>query len=221
MHAAIFVTGVSLAQNPGQPTGGTEAQNATLRFAPGTIIRVELVKPVDAKKAKVGDEVIGKTMDDFLGDKKDVVAAKGLRVVGHIAEVSPREGDSASKLGIAFDKIVPKSGTDVALKASLQAIGLPQSNASPGAAGSDDQEMVDSARGAAKLSMGVPGRDGPDYGTPSQGGSGAQLPPNAQGVVGMPGVSLSTGTAGDSLLSSAKRNVKLDSGTQMILCIVK
>jgi hypothetical protein len=44
-----------------------------------------------------------------------------------------------------------------------------------------------------------------------------RLTPDAQGVVGMSGLSLSTGAAQDSLLSSPKHNVKLDSGTQMIL----
>jgi hypothetical protein len=37
----------------------------------------------------------------------------------------------------------------------------------------------------------------------------------------MPGVSLSTGAAEDSLLSSQKHNVKLDSGTQMILRVMQ
>ena len=47
-----------------------------------------------------------------------------------------------------------------------------------------------------------------------------QLTPKAEGVVGMSGVSLSTGSAQDSLLSSQKHNVKLDSGTQMILRVI-
>ena len=46
---AGLLAGVSLAQNPTQPNGGT-----TIRLAPGTVIRVELAKTVDAKRAKVG-----------------------------------------------------------------------------------------------------------------------------------------------------------------------
>jgi hypothetical protein len=44
-----------------------------------------------------------------------------------------------------------------------------------------------------------------------------RLTPNAEGVVGISGLSLSTGAAQDSLLTSPKHNVKLDGGTQMIL----
>ncbi len=47
-----------------------------------------------------------------------------------------------------------------------------------------------------------------------------RLSPNAQGVVGISGLSLSTGAAQDSLLTSPKHNVKLDGGTQMILRVI-
>jgi len=48
-----------------------------------------------------------------------------------------------------------------------------------------------------------------------------RLTPNAKGVVGISGLSLSTGSAQDSLLTSQKHNVKLDSGTQMILRVAE
>lgn len=215
--SVAFLIGIGLAQNPAQTANGSQPQKTALRFAPGTIIRVELAKSIDAKKAKVGDEVAAKTIDDFLDDNKQVVAPKGLRVVGHVAEASPREGDSASKLGLAFDKIVMKDGTDVPIKVAVQAIGVPQSSA---ALDSVDTSAMDSQRGGAKPSMGVPGREGPDYGTPAAGGGGS-LPPNTQGVVGISGVSLAPGSAGDTLVSSQKKNVKLESGTQMILRTVQ
>jgi hypothetical protein len=83
----------------------------------------------------------------------------------------------------------------------------------------DTEPVSESSRGAAKPSMGAPGREGPDYSALATGGE--PLPPNAQGVIGISGMSLSTGAAEDSLLSSQKHNVKLDSGTQMILRIVQ
>jgi hypothetical protein len=225
---AALVTSVSLAQNP----AGSESQNTGVRIAPDTILRVELAKSIDAKKAKVGDEVIGKTMDDFLSGKNDVLAPKGSRVLAHVAEVSPRQGESASTLGIAFDKMVLKNGTDVPLKASIQAIGRPGSNV-----GAVNEPMSESGGGAARPSMSAPGRDSYGGSMPNQGGStpgsasttgtaanpetvNGQLTPNAQGVVGMSGVSLSSGAAQDSLITSPKHNVKLDSGTQMILRVI-
>jgi hypothetical protein len=225
--AAALVTSVSLAQNP----AGSESQNTGVRIAPDTILRVELAKSIDAKKAKVGDEVIGKTMDDFLSGKNDVLAPKGSRVLAHVAEVSPRQGESASTLGIAFDKLVLKNGTDAPLKASIQAIGRPESNV-----GAGNEPMSESGGGAARPSMSAPGRDGYGGSMPNQGGgtpgsvstpgtaspeaANAQLTPSARGVVGISGMSLSTGAAQDSLLTSQKHNVKLDSGTQMILRVI-
>ncbi len=234
---SVLLTGISLAQNSAQPSAASESQNTAFRLAPETIIRVELAKSVDAKKAKVGDEVMAKTIDDFLSDKNEVLAPKGSKVLGHVAEVSPHQAESASTLGIAFDKIVLKNGTEIPLKASIQAIGPPESNA---AAGNDNMGAPANSGGMSPMSS--PGRGAYGGTTPNPGGTmpgnvsnpgpaaqdasrstsqtaaiNGRLTPNAQGVVGMSGVSLSTGAAQDSLLSSPKHNVKLDSGTQMIL----
>jgi hypothetical protein len=234
---SVLLTGISLAQNSAQPSAASESQNTAFRLEPETIIRVELAKSVDAKKAKVGDEVMAKTIDDFLSDKNEVLAPKGSKVLGHVAEVSPHQGESASTLGIAFDKIVLKNGTEVRLKASIQAIGPPESNA---AAGNDNLGAPANSGGMSPMSS--PGRGAYGGTTPNPGGTmpgsvnnpgaaaqdasqstsptaaiNGRLTPNAQGVVGMSGLSLSTGAAQDSLLSSPKHNVKLDSGTQMIL----
>jgi hypothetical protein len=235
---AAWLTGVAFAQSPAQPNRGSEpqsaSQNTAMRLAPGTVIRVELAKTVDAKKAKVGDEVIAKTMDDFLSDKNEVLARRGSKVLGHVAEVSPHQGESASTLGIAFDKMVLKNGAEVPLKASIQAIGSPESNArlgtepmggygnsgapssTPSTARGGYGAPPPNPRGSASDS--IPERTSPDWN--SGAAINGRLTPNAQGVVGMSGVSLSTGSAQDSLLSSPKHNVKLDSGTQMILRVI-
>ncbi len=231
---AALLAWVGLAQSLAKPSGGSDSQNAKVQFAPGTIIRVELAKSVDAKKAKVGDEVIGKTMDDFLGDSNEVLAPSGSKVLAHVAEVSPHEGESASTLGIAFDKMVLKNGTEVPLKASIQAIGRPESNSGttyepmgrPGGSGAGSS--MPSGRGgyggSAPSSGAATPRSGDTTGSASDAGSATaingQLTPKAQGVVGMSGVSLTTGAAQDSVLSSQKHNVKLDSGTQMILRVI-
>ena len=228
---SVCLTGISLAQIPVQPNAESPIQNTAVRFAPGTAIRVELAKSVDAKKAKVGDEVIAKTMDDFLSDKNEMLAPRGSQIVGHVAEVTPHQGNSPSTLGIAFDKMVLKSGTELPLKASIQAIGPPESNAT------FNEPMGGQAAPGGMPSMSSPGR-GPGGIAPNSGGSmpgnanptatpipdtnsaptrNGPLSPNAQGVVGMSGLSLSTGAAQDSLLTSPKHNVKLDGGTQMIL----
>jgi hypothetical protein len=232
-----LLAGLTVAQNPAQPSGGSDSQSTKVQFAPGTIIRAELTKTVDAKKAKVGDEVMGKTMDDFLSDTNAVLAPSGSKVLAHVAEVTPHQGESASTLGIAFDKMILKNGTEVPLKAAIQAIGWPESHAGaandpmggPGGPG-NMSSMPSAGRGGygapagASPGAGAPGSvnpQGPANADPNSATSiNGQLTPKAQGVVGMSGVSLSTGATQDSLLSSQKRNVKLDSGTQMILRVI-
>jgi hypothetical protein len=231
----VLLTGISLAQNSAQPDAASEPQNTPFRLAPGTIIRIELAKSLDDRKAKVGDEVAAKTIDDFLSDKNEVLAPKGSKVLGHVAEVSPHQGESASTLGIAFDKIALKNGTVVPLRASIQAIGAPESNA---VASNDNMGAPANSGGMAPMSS--PGRGAYGGTTPNPGSMpgnasnpgpatqdasqaiaiNGRLTPNAQGVVGMSGLSLSTGAEQDSVLSSPKHNVKLESGTQMILRVV-
>jgi hypothetical protein len=233
--AAVLLVMSALAQ-----TLSSSAKPSTkLLFAPGTIIRVELAKSIDAKKSKVGDEVAGKTMDDFLTDKNEVLAPKGSKILAHVAEVTPHQGDSASTLGFLFDKMILKDGSEVPLKVVIQAIGPPETNAALGSS-----SMGDPATPGGMLPMPSGGRGGNDAGTSMGSGGKAnagnntaitqdssspaseatingRLTPNAKGVVGMSGLSLSVGSAQDSLLTSQKHNVKLDSGTQMILRVVE
>jgi hypothetical protein len=58
------------------------------------------------------------TTDDLKSVPPDL-AAKGCRVLGHVAEVTPRQGDTASTLGIVFDKMVLKDGSEMALPAAF------------------------------------------------------------------------------------------------------
>ena len=229
---AVLLAGVSPAQNTSQANGGPESEGMGLRLAAGTIIRAELSKSVDAKKAKVGDEIIAKTMDDFLSDKNLELAPRGSRVLAHVTAASPHQGESPSRLGIAFDKIVLKNGTEVPLKASIQAIGWPETNTAAviepgGGAGNSGAGAASPMASAGSVRNGgnqpVPGGNSPGNmnttgaSNPEPPGGNRQLTPTSEGVVGMSGVSLSTGAAQDSVLSSFKHNVKLDSGTQMIL----
>src|SRR5579859_1466355 len=160
--ATVLLTGVSFAQSPAQPNVGSESQSSAVRFVPSGTLRVELTKSVDAKKAKAGEEIIGRTMDDFLSNKNEMLAPKGSKVVGHVAEASAHEGESPSMLGIVFDKLVLKNGTDVPFKASIQAIGRPELSAAP-----ENQPMPQSGGGAPTMS---PGHDPDSYGSMGRGG---------------------------------------------------
>jgi hypothetical protein len=201
------LTAVSIAQTPAQPqTPATAPTSAAtppmvMHFSPGTLIRVQLETQIDAKKARAGDQVMAKTTDD-LNSVPPGLATKGCKIVGHIVEVTPHQGDSPSKLRIVFDKMILKNDSDMALPATIQAVGF--------------ADPSQTATSETPLNAGSPGSyAGQKMPTPNSGD--AKLPFNAQGAIGMSGVSLSAGSAQDSVLTSNKHNVKLESGMQMIL----
>jgi hypothetical protein len=230
--AGVWLTGVSFSQNAGQPQASGTApasvapqQSALLmQFTPGTLIRAELERPIDAKKAKVGDQVLAKTTDD-LNSTPPGLATKGCKIIGHVVEVVPHQGDSISTLKIVFDKMILKNGSDMPLPATIKAIGFadqfdPATNS----------EMITQMGNGPGVRTAPPtgGVMGAGSGTPSQYGgerlptgtsknADAKLPFNAKGTIGMSGVELSAGPAQDSVLTSKKHNVKLENGMQMIL----
>lgn len=210
------------------PAGASMSQVS--RFAPGTKLRVELDKTIDAKKAKPGDPVLVKTMDELESEGK-VVAPRGLKIVGHVVAASAHEKGSASRLEIAFDKLDLEHGAEVPMKATVQALAKPVSNAPPASEdtgpstggvpmGPGNRAGTAQPGGGMGQAGGTPhaGTMGNPAGTP--GGAtpaGGKISLNAEGVLGMPELALAAGPAQDSVLTSEKHNVKLESGTQMIL----
>jgi hypothetical protein len=206
----------------------------------GSTVQAELVKPVDAKKNKVGDEVIAKTTHDVKSEGR-VVIPKGSKLVGHVTEVKAHSKEEAtSTLGIAFDHAILKNGTKMPLALNIQAIG--RGRAGVGATEEDTvasggAETIGSSAGPASGGGGVLGgvrstaggvvnTAGSTVGgaVNSAGAAGGavsgSLSASSQGVVGLPGLSLSSQTstsANASVISSQGSNVHLDSGTEVIL----
>ncbi len=211
------------------------------QIAAGTTIRAEVAKSVDAKKAKQGDEVVAKTTEDVKSNGQ-VVIPKGSKIVGHVTEAKAREkGESESALGIAFDKALVKGGREIPLNATIQALAASQSNVAanepvmePGAPGNSSGNMAPGRAGnggmiggaaqtagtAAGTATNAAGNVGTTAGSTAAAGSNARLSASSQGVAGLPGLSLSSAAANNtqaSVISSQNKNVKLDSGTQMLL----
>jgi hypothetical protein len=233
--ALALAAQISLAQAAQQQDSGSpqKAQPpAETRFAPGTALRVELVKTIDAKKAKAGDPVVVKTADELLAGTQ-VVAPRGTKIFGHVVAATPHKGDTPSTLEIAFDKIALSPENEVPIKAVIQALCEPEvpsaadyasGNGPAGGNPGGSNPMGRSAGGYPPMSS--PGSAAPvpgNVGNPggAQGGgsvpSNKPLPLDAQGVIGMSGVTLSAGAQANSVLTSQKHNVKLESDTQMIL----
>jgi len=181
--------------------------HAATKIMPGTIIPVELAKTLDAKKVKSGDKIEVKIVVDLLSDGV-VIIPKGAKITGHISDAKARSKDSKdSMVGIVFDQLFTKDGGELAIQATIQAIGPPVES------GPSSSSMAGGPIGSSGASM--PGGGAGQ----SSGDSGHSLSPGSQGVVGMRGLSLST-SGPASVVSSSNENVHLESGTQMLLRVV-
>jgi len=226
---------------PAQPSANQGQAAATPRIAPGSVIPVQLTKTIDAKKAKPGDEVVAKVTMDLKTNSGEIVVPKDTKVVGHVTEAQARSKEQKeSQVAIAFDHAVIK-GADMTLPMSIQAvIAPPSNNASNG--GGNEQAAPASGGGTASSSMGggrnssaggagqaQPANTAPNTAptagadTPQQGNPRPQITGNTQGVVGIDNLKLEAAqnaTQG-SVLSSEKNNVKVESGTMLLLKVTQ
>jgi hypothetical protein len=226
-------------QSNGAASATTQTGN-TPRIAPGSVIPVQLTKTIDAKKAKTGDEVEAKVTQDMKTNTGAVLVPKDTRIIGHVTEAQARhKKEKESELGIAFNQAV-LNNQQVQLPMSIQAvIGQQKSamNAGGGPGGNPGAEQLPSGAGTpqnspmgGRSSMGSPGQPpAPPNQAPAaesqQTPETRQAPITAktQGVIGISNLNLSQNStpAQGSVLSSEKENVKLDSGTMLLLRVTK
>jgi hypothetical protein len=225
---------------PAAPSNPAQA-SASPRIAPGSVIPVQLTKSIDAKKVKNGDEVEARVTQDLKTANGDLLVPKDTKVVGHVTETQVRNKEQKeSQLGITFDHAVMKNGGDVPLPMSIQAIIAPPSaspsnngngggaSASPTptpgggtATGNSSGRTAGMGTGMSQPAAPVPSTTGSEAPTTAQSGANPHQPitGNTQGVVGIPNLTLSPAqdTTQGSVLSSEKNNVKLESGTFLLL----
>jgi len=237
--AAALLIGACLAQTSESPQAAASPGTSAPTAAPanqlpaGTIIPAELAKSIDAKKAKSGDQVIAKTTIDLRSKDGSTVIPKGAKVLGHVTDAKARGKDeSGSMVAIAFDKVELKGGRDLQFNGGIQAIGKPEQNAAAYTGGGSPMSesggvpsgaAAQGGMGGARTggamgsppNAGNPGNGPTDNGVPATGGVGP-LSPASQGVVGIQGLSLQDSAQG-SVITSSSGNVRLDSGTQLIL----
>jgi hypothetical protein len=219
-----------------QPSAAmSPADQGAVRISAGSVIPVALTKSVDAKKAKAGDEVLARVTMDMKTSTGEVIVPKDTKVIGHITGAQAHSKDQKeSQLSIAFNQAVLKD-QPVNIPMSIQAVvGQEQNNNNDGGP---------AANGGAGPSQDPPGTSGgaPMEGrAPSSPMSGqSQSPPSGQpdspdakktsghppingqtqGVVGISNLSLSSTSDAQqgSTLTSEKNNVKLESGTMLLL----
>jgi hypothetical protein len=223
----------AVASATSQPAATQPAANSP-RIAPGSVIPVALTKTIDAKKAKTGDEVVAKVTMDMKGGSGDLLVPKDTKVIGHITGVQAHNKEQKeSQLSIAFNQAVLKD-QPVDLPMSIQAVVGPEQNsndnANSGSGGAAPSPSSTGTSGSSPMAGRAPSSpmsgqtqsppsgqpDSPD--APKAGGR----PPingQTQGVVGISNLSLSPNSNAQtgSTLTSDKNNVKLESGTMLLL----
>jgi len=221
---------------PSSNSAASSTAAKTTHVSPGSVIPARLSKTVDAKKAKQGDEVVASVTQDLSTNAGVLVIPKDTKIVGHVTEAQPHSKEQKeSQLGIAFDHAVLKSGEQMQLPMSIQAIIAPRNNnasnvnAEPAAnypgPGTSAPATGGGARtgsmgGAAPQQQPAPQAGG---GTPSDTSTAAQSQPqitgNTQGVIGISNLTLAGASNGaqGSMMTSEKNNVKLEDGTLLLL----
>jgi hypothetical protein len=86
----------------------------------GTVIPIMLTMTLDSSKARPGDRVMGKIMEDVPLPTGERIP-EGSKVFGHVAEVQMHQGDSPALLSLQFDKLV-FHGHEVVVRANVRAL---------------------------------------------------------------------------------------------------
>jgi hypothetical protein len=221
-------------QNQASQSAQTNAGTAggTPRLAVGSVIPVQLSKTIDAKKLKSGDAIEARVTQDLKTQGGEVLVPKDTRISGRVTEVQAHTKEQQeSQIGIAFDHATIKNGPEMQLAMSIQAIiAPPSSNSNNGGETPAPSSSMPSNSGAApsgrSAGMGGsqpqaqnPSPTGGDWPASSQSSNAPAITGSTQGVIGFSNLKLSAGanaTSG-SIVSSEKSNVKLESGTLMLL----
>jgi len=197
---------VAVAMCVGQNTAAAPSADNAASNRPQGIIPVTLTKSLDSKKLKEGDEVTAKTVAAMHSPVGGDLPA-GSKVVGHVTQSKARsKGDSEASLGIVFDKIEMPGGKTMDIKGVVQAVG-PAPDTGPD---------TGSTMGGASLNAGNGSTAPAGSGLGMQPGRQAakMLDPHASGVVGIKNMQLDSN---NSVLTSTGKEVKLDSGAQMLI----
>jgi len=175
------------------------------------VIPVSLVKSIDSKKLKEGDEIPAKTVAT-LRTSSGIVIPAGSKVVGHVTQAKARsKGDPDSSLSISFDKIEVPGGKDMPIKGVMAAVGPNPSESSGPDTGAAGAPSLGGRGGQTTTASPVSGPGvAPGQEPGKQGGK--TLTPSSTGVVGIKNLQLE-----NNVLTSSGKEVKLDSGSQMMI----
>jgi hypothetical protein len=200
---AALMTAVSFCQSATHTPSGQPAKAP----AAGTLkhhgtFTVELLKALDSRKLKSGDIVETKLAGGITLPDGSTVPG-GAKVMGHITEVRARsKSESGSSLGISFDKIATPGG-DVPIQGLIQAV-APNPNEDLTTGGPVDYG-VDEEKATTVAAAPYTGH-----------GPAPLLDETSHGVLGIRNLHLDA----NGVLTSTGKEVKLDSGTRILLNVM-
>ena len=240
MIIAAAMSSAQVAREPGPANSPSQAEPSKAQkpagqadvLASGTVLSVELSKSLDAKKSKENDKVEARTATDLLAHGQ-IVVPRNTKIIGHVTQAKARSKTSPDSLvGFAFDRMLLKDGREIPLQLVVQAIARPLQvevssegnlSSSPSTRQASGMPPMIGQRGPVGdvTNAGGPSSyPGDPSAPPDPLGQSAStivpLSPTSHGVVGMKGLALDT-SGQASVLSSNTGNVRLDSGTQLIL----
>jgi len=174
-----------------------------------------LFKPLDSKKLKDGDQVVLQTSAPIRSSK--MLLPSGSKVYGHITQSQARsKGDSQSSLAMVFDKIEVAKGRDLPMKGVLQAVAPALPGSAPDTSGMMGSGQMMPGHGDSSTMPNAGGVAGPNSGIHSIDAASGPHPilnNESQGVLGFKNLEMDK----DHVLTSSGKEIKLDSGTQMMI----
>jgi len=207
----------------------------------GMSVVAEITKTVGSKKAKPGDEVKARVTQDVVA-KGVIVVPRDSQLVGHVTEATARsKQDPEARLAIVFDKALLKNGKQIEMSALVQALAPPFARAAfidesdpmialanersakmiPHLDSGTNRNITDSSArsNAPKIKLGSDENIAQADSTPWTPGS--RLGSGNRGVFGIPDLALTSDAAGNrAVITSIKNDVKLESGTQVVLKVI-
>lgn len=252
MKRTILALGLSLTcsllAHAQKATADTSSQTSTaakqagksIQLDSGTRLSGQLQNTIDARNARVGDQVILKTTQAIKSEGHTIVG-KGSRLVGHVTEVAQAsKGKGESRIGILFDRL-ENGSLQVPIAATISSITGVKTNAA-----TNDQDVFatdTSASGSARARSGSASSNGGLLGgvgstvggvvggTTSAVGSAVNSTTGAVGNTAagvghsLGGVRISQSSSatveGSSVLSLQGQNLKLEKGTNFNLVLTE
>jgi len=132
------VSGATAVSSATNASVNKAASGATTSISSGTQISGELQNALDAKNARVGDQVVLKTAST-IKQNGQVVVQKGSKLIGHVTAVQQRTKDNAaSKVSVLFDTL-QQGSSSIPINGVITSI--VQARAATTAAVDDDMSM--------------------------------------------------------------------------------